>query len=61
MENQSSSHVLIRLIENGKQALEKKFFGNSTYGYIKSISLPHSSLIAKLHSYGFSENALRFK
>ena len=57
-ENYSSSHVLIRLIGNWKQALNEKFIiGTVLMGLPKAAdSIPHDLLIAKLYAHGFSEN-----
>ena len=56
-ENYSSSHVLIRLIENWKQALDENFVvGTVLMDLSKAFDcIPHDLLIAKLYAYGFSE------
>ena len=58
----SSNHVLIRLIENWKKSLDqKKFVGAVLMDLSKAFdSIPHDLLIAKLHAYGFSIDAVTF-
>ena len=58
----SSSHVLIRLIESWKQSLDnKKFVGAVLMDLSKAFDcIPHDLLIAKMHAYGFSKDALTF-
>jgi len=58
----SSSHVLIRLIENWKKDLDhKKYVGAILMDLSKAFDcIPHELLIAKMNAYGFSENALVF-
>ena len=58
----SSSHVLIRLIENWKKSLDqKKFLGAVLMDLFKAFdSIPHDLLIAKLHAYGFSIDTVTF-
>ena len=58
----SSNHVLIRLIENCKKSLDqKKFVGAVLMDLSKAFdSIPHDLLIAKLHAYGFSIDAVTF-
>ena len=58
----SSSHVLIRLIENWKKHLDnKKIVGTVLMDLSKTFDcIPHDLLIAKLHPYGFKEKALTF-
>ena len=58
----SSNHVLIRLIENWKKSLDqKKFVGTVLMDLSKAFdSIPHDLLIAKLHAYGFSIDAVTF-
>ena len=58
----SSSHVLIRLIENWKKSLDqKKFVGAVLMDLSKAFdSIPHDLLIAKLYAYGFSIDAVTF-
>ena len=61
-EKYSSNHVLIRFIENGKKALDEKFFvGTVLMDLSKAFDcIPHDLLIAKLHAYGFSEKTATF-
>ena len=63
-EKYSSNHVLIRLIENWKKALDDKFFVGTVLMDLskanKSNCIPHDLLIAKLHAYGFSEKTATF-
>ena len=58
----SSSHVLIRLIENWKKHLNnKKIVGTVLMDLSKVFDcIPHDLLIAKLHAYGFNKKALTF-
>ena len=58
----SSSHVLIRLVENWKKELDnKKYVGAILMDLSKAFDcIPHELLIAKMDAYGFSENALTF-
>ena len=58
----SSNHVLIRLIENWKQSLDKnKFVGAVLMDLSKAFDcIPHELLIAKMHAYGFDLNSLTF-
>ena len=55
-EKYSTNHVLIRLIENWKKALDEKFLvGTVLMDLSKAFDcIPHDLLIAKLHAYGFS-------
>ena len=56
----SSSHVLIRLVENWKKELDnKKYVGAILMDLSKAFDcIPHELLIAKVDVYGFSENVL---
>ena len=56
----SSSHVLIRLVENWKKELDnKKYVGAILMDLSKAFDcIPQELLIAKMDAYGFSENAL---
>ena len=58
----SSSHVLIRLIENWKKHLDKgKFVGAVLMDLSKAFDcVPHDLLIAKMHAYGFDIDSLTF-
>ena len=58
----SSSHVLIKLVENWKKELDnKKYVGAILMDLSKAFDcIPHELLIAKMDAYGFSENALTF-
>ena len=61
-EHCSSNHLLIRLIENWKKALHKTFFvGAVLMDLSKAFDcIPHDLLMAKLHTYGFSEKITTF-
>ena len=61
-EKYSTNHVLIRLIENWKKALDEKFLvGIVLMDMSKAFyCIPYNLLIAKLHAYGFSLNAVTF-
>ena len=61
-ENYSSSHVLIRLIENWKQALDENFVVETVLVDLSKAfdCIPHDLLIAKLYAYGFSEKSAVF-
>ena len=56
----SNNHVLIRLIENWKKALDEKFLvGTVLMDLSKAFDcIPHDLLIAKLHAYGFSQKTV---
>ena len=56
----SSSHFLIRLVENWKKELDnKKHIGAILIDLSKAFDcIPHELLIAKMDVHGFSENAL---
>ena len=58
----SSSHILIRLIENWKKHLDsKKIVRTFLMDLSKAFDcIPHDLLIAKLHAYGFNKKALTF-
>ena len=58
----STNHVLLRLIENWKAALDSNLFtGTVLMDLSKAFDcIPHDLLIAKLHAYGFSFETLTF-
>ena len=58
----SSNHVLIRLIENWKKSLDQKTFVRAVLMDLSkaSDSILHDLLIAKMHVYGFSLDAVTF-
>ena len=55
-------YILIRLIENWKQALDENFeVGTVLMDLSKAFDcIPHDLLIAKLYAYGFSEKSAAF-
>ena len=57
----SSSHVLIRLIENWKQSLDnQQFVGGVLMDLSKAFDcIPHDLLIGKINAYGFSIESLK--
>ena len=61
-EKYSTNHVLIRLIENWKRALDEKFIvGTVLMDLSKEFDcIPHDLLIAKLYAYGFSLKTVTF-
>ncbi len=56
----STQHVLIRLVEDWKSKLDNNFIvGAVLMDLSKAFDcIPHDLIIAKLHAYGFDENAL---
>ena len=58
----SSSHVLIRLVENWKKDLDNKNYVGSVLMDLSKVfdCIPQEILIAKMNAYGFSENSLTF-
>ena len=58
----SSNHILIRLIEIWKKALDEKFFVGAVLMHLSKAfdSIPHDLLVEKLHAYGFSEKTVTF-
>ena len=56
----STQHVLIKLIEEWKSRLDNNFIvGSVLMDLSKAFDcIPHDLIIAKLHAYGFDENAL---
>ena len=58
----SSSHVLIRLVENWKKELDNKEYVSAILMDLSKAfdCIPHELLIAKMDANGFSENALTF-
>ena len=61
-EGYSTNHVLLRLIEQWKSALDKiNLVGAVLIDLSKAFEcISHDLVIAKLHAYGFSENSLIF-
>ena len=61
-EHYSSNHVLLRLFENWKKALDKTFFvGAVLMDLSKAFDcVPYDLLIAKLHAYEFSKITVTF-
>ena len=59
----SSSHVLLRLIENWKNSRDNKnFVGTVLMDLSKAFNcILHALLAAKLHAYGLSEDAVTFE
>ena len=60
--NYSTNHDLIRLIENWKKALDKKFLvGIVSIDLLRAFNcIPDDLLIAKLHAYGFFQKTVTF-
>ena len=58
----SSIHVLIRLIEHWKKALDKNFVAGTVLMDLSKLfdCTPHDLLIAKLYAYGFGEKTVTF-
>ena len=58
----STNHVLIRLIENWRHALDNNLFtGTVLMDLSKAFNcIPHGLLIAKLHAYGLDFDTLMF-
>ena len=58
----STNHVLLRLIENWKAALDSNLFTGAVLMDLPKAfdCIPHDLLIAKLHAYGFSFETLTF-
>ena len=58
--NYSTNHILIRLIENWKKALDGKFLvGTALMDLTKAFDcIPHDLLIKKQHAYGFSQKTV---
>ena len=56
----ATQHVLIRLIEDWKTSLDNDYLVDAVLMDLSKAfdSNPHDLLIAKLHAYGFNENAL---
>ena len=56
----ATQHVLIRLIEDWKTSLDNDYLVGAVLMDLSKAfdSIPHDLLIAKLHAYGFNENAL---
>ena len=58
----SSNHVLLKLIEEWKKSLDdKNIIGAVLMDSCKAFEcIPHDLLVAKLHAYGLSMNAIKF-
>ena len=58
----STNHVLLRLIENWKVALDSNLFTGAVFKDLSKAfdCIPHDILIAKLHAYGFSVETITF-
>ena len=58
----SSNHVLLRLIENWKKSWDNKNFVDTVLmDPFKAFDcIPHDLLVAKLHVYGLSKDAVTF-
>ena len=56
----STQHVLIKLVEEWKSKLDNNLLVGSVLMDLSKAfdSIPHDLIIAKLHAYGFDENAL---
>ena len=61
-ERYSCNHVLIRLIENWKRALDQNFLVDTILMDLSKAfdCIPHDLLIAKLYAYGLSEETATF-
>ena len=61
-ENYSTNHILIRLIENWKKALDEKFLVGTVLMDLSKVfdSIPHDLITAKLHAYSFSQKTVTF-
>ena len=60
-EGYSTQHALLRLVEDLKASLDEKLIAGTVMMDLSKAfdCLPHDLLIAKLHAYGFNDNALR--
>ena len=58
----NSNHVLLRLIKNWKKSLDNKNSeGTAVMDLSKAFNcIPHDLLVAKLHAYGLTEDAVTF-
>ena len=58
----SANHVLIRLIEDRKKALDEKVLVGTVFmDFSKTFDcIPHDLLIAKLHAYGYCLKTVTF-
>ena len=59
-ENYSTNHIFFILIENWKKALEEKFLVDAVLMDLSKAFdyIPHDLLIAKLHTYGSSQETV---
>ena len=60
-EGYSTQHALLRLVEDLKASLDEKLIAGTVMMDLSKAfdCLPHDLLIAKLHAYGFNDNALK--
>ena len=56
----SLNHALLSLIENWKKSWDNKNFVSTVLIDLSKGCIPHDLLVAKLHAYGWSEDAVTF-